>query len=47
MKYKNISKNLSRKDIQKLLNYAEQFTRDALKTASKKAILKTAEQMVI
>ena len=40
---KNISKNLSGKYSQKLLDHAKQSTTDAFKTASKKAIQKTAE----
>ena len=40
---KNIGKNLSNKYIQKLLDSAERSTVDAIKTASKRAIQKTAE----
>ena len=40
---KNISKNLSSKYSQKRLDCTEQSARDALKTASKKAIQNTAE----
>ena len=40
---KNISKNLSSKYSQKLLDHAKQSATDALKTASKRAILKSAE----
>ena len=40
---KNISKDLSRKYSQKLLDHAKQSTIDALKTASKRVILKRAE----
>ena len=40
---KNISKNLSGKYGQKLLNHAKQSTTYSIKTASKKAIQKTAE----
>ena len=40
---KNISKNLSGKYNQKLLDHAKQYATDALKTASKRAIQKTAE----
>ena len=39
----NIRKNLSRKHSQKLLDHAKQFTTDAFKTASKRAIQKTAK----
>ena len=38
---KNISKNLSGKHCQKLLDYPKQSATDALKTASKRAIQKT------
>ena len=40
---KNMSKNLSNKYSQKLLDTAKKFTTDAIKTASKRAIKKTAE----
>ena len=40
---KNIGKNLSNKYGQKLLDSAEKPTTDAIKTASKRAIQKTAE----
>ena len=40
---KNIRKNLSDKYSQKLLDHAKQFGIDSLKSASKKAIWKTAE----
>ena len=40
---KNMGKRLSNKYGQKLLNSAKKFTTDALKTASKRAIQKTAE----
>ena len=40
---KNVSKNLRSKNSQKLLDHAEQFTTDALKTASKRAIQKTTD----
>ena len=40
---KNISKNVSDKYSQKRLNHAKQSTTDTLRTASKKAIQKTAE----
>ena len=40
---KNIIKNLSNKYSQKLMDHAKQSATDALKTASKRAILKTAE----
>ena len=40
---KNISKNLSSKYIQKPLDHAKQFATDALKTASKRVIQKTAK----
>ena len=39
----NKSKNISSKYSQKLLDHAKQSTTDALKTASKRAIQKTAE----
>ena len=39
----NISKNLSGKDSQKLLDSAKKSGADALKTASERAIQKTAE----
>ena len=38
-----MSKHLSNKYSQKLLNNAKKFTTDAIKTASKRAIQKTAE----
>ena len=40
---KNIGKNLSNKYVQKLLESAERSTVDVIKTASKRAIQKTAE----
>ena len=40
---KNIGKNLSNKHSQQLLDSAKKSTTDAIKTASKRAILKTAE----
>ena len=40
---KNMSKSLSNKYGQKLLHNAKNFTTDAMKTASKRAIQKTAE----
>ena len=40
---KNMSKNLSNKYRQKLLDTAEKSTTDAIKTTSKRAIKKTAE----
>ena len=40
---KNISKNVSSKYSQKFLDLAKQFTTDTIKTASKRAIPKTAE----
>ena len=40
---KNISKDLSGKYQKKLLDYAKQSATDAFKTASKRAIQKTAE----
>ena len=43
---KDMSKNLSNKYSQKLLNRAKKFTTDAIKTASKRAIQKTAEETV-
>ena len=43
---KNISKNLRSKYSQKLLDHAKQSATDLLKTASKRAIQKTAEATV-
>ena len=40
---KNVGKNISNKDSQKLLDTAKKSTTDAIKTASKRAIQKTAE----
>ena len=40
---KNIGKSLSNKYSQKLLDTAKKFTTDAIKTASKRGIQKTAE----
>ena len=40
---KNISKNLRRKYSQKLLDNAKQFAIDAIKTAPKRVIKKTAD----
>ena len=40
---KNMSKHLSNKYIQKLLDTTKKFTTDAIKTASKREIPKTAE----
>ena len=40
-----VAKNLSNKYGQKLLDSAKKFTMDAIKTASKRAIQKTAEAM--
>ena len=40
---KNISKTLSNKYSQKLLDSAKKYTADAIKTASKRAIQKIAE----
>ena len=40
---KNISKNLSSKQSQKLFDYAKPSTTDTLKNASEKAIQKTVE----
>ena len=40
---KNMGKNLSNKYGQKLFDGAKKFTTDAIKTASKRAIQKTAE----
>ena len=40
---KNISKNGSSKQCQKLLDHAKQSTTDALETASKRPIIKTAD----
>ena len=42
---KNMSKSLSNKYSQKLLDSAKKSTTDAIKTASKRAIQKTAEAM--
>ena len=44
---KNIGKDLSTKYLQKLLGSAKPSTTDAIKLASKKAIQKTAKQLVI
>ena len=44
---KNISKNLSSKYSQELIDHAEKFAADAIKTASKRAIQKTVEAMMI
>ena len=44
---KNISKDLSGTQSQKLLDHAKQFATDAFKTASKRAIQKTTEQLMI
>ena len=43
---KNICKNLSSKYSQKSLNHAKKSATDAFKTASKRAIQKTAEAIV-
>ena len=40
---KNIGKNLSNKNSQKIIDTAKKSTTDAIKTASKRAIQKTAE----
>ena len=40
---KNITKSLSDKYSQELLDHAKQYATDAFKTASKRAIQKTAE----
>ena len=40
---KNMGKNLNNKDSKNLLDSAKKFTTDAIKTASKKPIQKTAE----
>ena len=40
---KNIIKNLTSKNIEKIFYYSKQSAIDALKTASKRAIQKTAE----
>ena len=40
---KNVGKNLSNKHIEKLLDSAKKSTTDAINTASKRAIQKTAE----
>ena len=44
---KNMGKNLNNKYTQKLLGKAKKSTTDALKTASKRAIRKIAEEQVI
>ena len=44
---KDISKNLSGKYSQKLLDHAKQSATDAFKTASKRAIQKKQNQLVI
>ena len=44
---KTMGKNLSNKYGQKLLDSAKQSIADAIKTASKRAIQKTAESIVI
>ena len=41
---KDMGKNLSNKYDQRLLDSAKKFTTDAIKTASKRAIQKTAEE---
>ena len=41
--YRNISKILSSKDTQNLLNHAKQSAADTFKTDSKRAVQKTAE----
>ena len=43
---KNMGKNLSNKHSQKLLDSAKKYTRDEIKTASKRTIQKTAEETV-
>ena len=43
---KNLGKSLSNKYDQKLLDSAKRSTTDAIKTASKRAIQKTAEGLV-
>ena len=40
---KNIGKNITKKYGQKLVDTAKKYTTDAIKTASKRAIQKTAE----
>ena len=42
---KNIGKNLSNKHSQEIIFTAKKYTTDAIKTASKRAIQKTAEAM--
>ena len=44
---KNISKHLSGKNIQELLDHAKQSATDALKTSSKRVIQKQQKQLVI
>ena len=44
---KNISKHLNSIYSQKILDHAQQSARDALKTASKRAIQKQQKQLVI
>ena len=44
---KNMGKNLRNKYGQKLLDSAKKSTTDTVKTASKRAIQKTAEQLVV
>ena len=41
---KNVSKNLSSKYSQKLIDHAKQFATDAFKNASKRAIQKPEEE---
>ena len=43
----NISKNISGKSSQKLLDHVKNFTTDALETTSKKAIQNTVEELLI
>ena len=44
---KNISKHLSSKNIQELLDHAKQSATDALKTSSKRVIQKQQKKLVI
>ena len=42
-----VAKNMSNKDSQKLVDSAKKYATDAIKTASKRAIQKTAKQLEI
>ena len=42
-----VTKNMSNKDSQKLVDSAKKYATDAIKTASKRAIQKTAKQLEI